>query len=365
MSDNKKELFKEIKTKEDFVAWVNEINWTMDKDSDINSKEKQEKIVNCIGAFFSSYKTKEKIEYKELLDFIYEKTDMESRYILLSIFYWVNVKKGFTIFTKYVSDKYMELLGEFIDDSLFNSIEFKSKEDSTIVERLIKQIDSALQRIDEKITNQNSALVCFTFIASFGTNHTYKNEFTLLLERKIIEYFVAQYGDKKDIKIMNYFPTNVLGNRVQNTSFIPTLYGYSYLFKGLDEKVTLLEVKNNNLLLQKENLQEQVSLQKKEINNLESTICEKDIIISDNNNMIMKLNNNINVLEARLDNEKGNMESGYEEMKKSLLTTVKKELSFEIEGIEDIIEFIPEDKKNRIQKRIDRINKILIEKLGE
>lgn len=364
MAESKKELYKEFENKDDFLGWIDNINWSLDKNSDINSKEKQEKIVNCIGDFFVKNTQFGKNEYIEILDRIYGKANGESRYLVLLVLFWVNAKKGLYSFSKYVSNKCIEIFGDIVDFNVLNSIELKAKEDSSIIDDLIIKIDTVLKKVDKDLTYQNSALICYIFIASNSYNYMYKNDFTLLLERRIIDYFTSNYGDKKDIKLMNFFPNSILGNRVKNDSFIASLKGYNYLYDGLDEKNELLEQQRNTLLSQKDSLNERINQQNQIVLNLNAELIEKEQNIKKLNAIISDLQDNNSVLEIKLENEKNNMMDGYEDMKHALISSLKKDLSYEFEGIEDIIEYVQEDKRARIQKRIDRIKNILEEKLG-
>lgn len=138
----------------------------------------------------------------------------------------------------------------------------------------------------------------------------------------------------------------------------------TYLYDGVDEELAHLKEDNSykkeiisSKLVEikelKENisrLNDEISIKSQEINDKEDKIAELELLVrkTDDRN---EYNENL-------------YKQQFLSLKRSLVDKLKKDLQLEIEGLEDIADTLSDAHKEKVQRRIDRIYKIL-QKVGE
>ncbi|MBO5223226.1 MAG: hypothetical protein J6C23_01775 [Clostridia bacterium] len=138
----------------------------------------------------------------------------------------------------------------------------------------------------------------------------------------------------------------------------------TYLCDGLTEEIqqlTKLNSANQEVIYSKK---EEIRAMKEEISNYNNQLLEKTALINQQKSEleskekeIEKVNNNLEYLENLYQQQ-------FATLKRGLVEKIKKELKLEIEGIEDIADSLSDIQREKIQRRITRICKI-IERVGE
>ncbi|MCI5790566.1 MAG: hypothetical protein MR239_01585 [Clostridiales bacterium] len=138
----------------------------------------------------------------------------------------------------------------------------------------------------------------------------------------------------------------------------------TYLYNGVDKELIKIKVQNDN----QKNL---IDAKSKEIEQLKNNILQLNEQTAENAQQIQNKQTLINELELsvkKLENLNEYNENLYKQqfisLKRNFVDKLKKELQLEIEGLEDIADTLNETKKEKLQRRIDRIYKIL-QKVGE
>ena len=367
---NKKKIIPEdyCKNVEQLNEWINSINWSMDKkNGDISTKESQEKIACYLVSSIFNMPTLKKEHYDAILNSINDKLDYNSKITFYLMLYYGNCKDskntGSILIFNYVKEK---IIAEYFKDSNINFNQFIVEKKEFDLSLIVKMVFEFLDN-DRKLTLKNKTVLCYIIMLCIGnSNYKYKSKYSKDVEREIIEYIVNKYIKNQDkIKLFEFMPTMFFGNDIKNDSFVQNINGIEYLYYGLDKKLKEALIEKENHINMISYLNEVKSAQLNEINNLSTEIQNLKLYELNLKNELEALNNRLNAEQNRVHFEKNKYEQSILTMKKSMLNSLKKKLDLEIDGIEESIRFIPDDKKNKIQKRIDRINNILKEDLGD
>ncbi len=153
-----------------------------------------------------------------------------------------------------------------------------------------------------------------------------------------------------------------------------------YLAKGkMDKSFSSMCYLYYDFKLESQELQKKVSKQLGEITQLKETIDKKDAVLSSSkerieslievnrqlNDAVQTANNEKEEAEDRLEYETNRIELQYRSQNQGLAKKYKDILGLEIDGIEDIVPFLPDDARDAVQERVDRMRKIIAEIGGE
>lgn len=361
MSEIKKITIEDITTFDDFSKWVESIQW--ESKEYLYNKGNQEYVYKLLSNSLEKLKLEKDCIY-EVLKYIVSQSTVETKYIVYFLLSMASMYKSSLTLRKFLIDYTYEFLDNFTVDKL------KESNISTFENEMyyiIQNIDLMLLVKDNGISQHDSCLMNYAIIKNFinSINRTYKDKTTILLERNLVEYYCKKNNESSDYKYDKYLLSDLMGQSIKDDTFSKNLVKYLYLYDGLSEKIKELKEININLINDKNDLVNRIDHLKIKNADLETIIIEKDKIIQAIKYELSQEKQDKNAAENRLGFEKNKYEQGYNTLKSSLLDSLKSSLELEIEGIEDIIEFIPEEKKNKILKRLKRINKIIDEKLGE
>lgn len=177
------------------------------------------------------------------------------------------------------------------------------------------------------------------------------------IERKLFIGFAI--SDKND----PLFVKNIKKSLIDG-SFCEKFKEITYLYDGVDEELVQLkeEISSKNGIISSK-LAEIKELNEN-ISRLSNEMSVKTQDIKDKENKITELES----LVSKTDDRNAYNENLYKQqfltLKRNLVDKLKKDLQLEIDGLEDIAETLTDAQKEKIQRRIDRIYKIL-QKVGE
>lgn len=213
---------------------------------------------------------------------------------------------------------------------------------------------------ENKVAKDNILTVIYIFL-SIMIDETYKVEpkrsdvmlamegvfveESLCLPNKILRTSVGR-------KIPSYLDKGKFNNSLANMSYL--FYGYKTQSQVLTEDVTRLKAYSEDL---------NASLLKKNEEIRELTIAcselteEKEKLTTE----LQQKATEKKEAEDRLDFEKNRIERQYQSQNQGLSKQYNKTLGLEIDGIEDIIQFLPDEAKGAVQERVDRMRQIISE----
>ncbi len=137
-----------------------------------------------------------------------------------------------------------------------------------------------------------------------------------------------------------------------------------YLYDGVEDEVSKLKADNNRKTEIIFTKTEEISKLKEESFNLNNEILKINQVKKERETEI----DNLRLLVAKTNDRNEYNENLYKQqfnsLKRSLVEKLKKDIQLEIEGLEDIADTLSDMQREKIQRRIDRIYKIL-QKIGE
>lgn len=138
----------------------------------------------------------------------------------------------------------------------------------------------------------------------------------------------------------------------------------TYLYDGVDEELKTLRFEKERKQATIINQMAEIKELSGEITNLNGVLLEKEQLITDKNKEIEDLKQLVSKVDNRNEYNENLYKQQFLDLKRNLVEKLKKDLQLEIEGLEDIADTLNDVQKVKIQRRIDRIYKIL-QKIGE
>ena len=186
-----------------------------------------------------------------------------------------------------------------------------------------------------------------------------RNKLLLIMERVFVGYFIDGYYDIQQ-KMLGYCIPNALMSKKCQALFA----SYSYLYDDINKKYYQLlkniKEKDRQIMYLRKEIEfknEKISDEAKKVKKITAE-CNQ---LKENYDILKVEENNT---KERMEYEKNNYEVKYQSKVKGLMEQYEHRLGLELDGIEDIIEYIPDKARESIQRRIERINQI-INDLGE
>lgn len=234
-------------------------------------------------------------------------------------------------------------------------------------ERVSEFIKSIKQKNENNLDNKFSQedllplvyIVLNTSIRKMFKSEPQKSEALLEMERLFIEDGITI--DEKDLRkstcryLPQYLAKGQLKKSISQLCYL--YYGYKTQSKSLscelhsrDEIIAKLSrtIDDNNILI-------------KELNqSCDKLAKEKELLISE----LDSRTDEKKQAEERLEFETNRIERQYQSQNQGLAKHYNATLGLEIDGIEDILEFLPEEARTPIKERVDRMRKI-INDIGE
>lgn len=359
MAENKINILDEINSFEDLTNWIQNVEWDV---KELYNKGNQEQYSKLIANAIEKLKLS-KDDLLMFLNIVFEKITDENAVIIFFILCLSYQYKYVANMRDFLIDKSYVFVDEYIiDELLMNSNNFNSNN----LNRFIEIIFNNLKTKNKNISAQDSFILIISILKLVHNsgNRMYKDKTILNIERELVEFFYKKYNHNSDVKIENYVAGDIMGQQIKDETFVKNLIKYVYLYNGLSEKNELLEIANQNLIEDKNSLSYKIANMNIIIESLNEQLIDKDNQILAINNELSQAHDDRNKAENRLSFEKNKYEQGFLSMQANLLDSLKSDLQLEIEGIENIIELLPDEKKAKILRRLRRIEKVIDERLG-
>lgn len=183
------------------------------------------------------------------------------------------------------------------------------------------------------------------------------NDSVAKIERKIFSRFAE--GDKNDPLFVKSIKKSLFDGK-----FAEKFKEITYLYDGFDEELTRLTKECNSKGEIISSKSTEIRDLKENISKLNDEISQKSLEIKDKESKITDLELALNKANDRNEYNENLYKQQFLSYKRNLSDKLKKELQLEIEGLEDISDTLSAVQKEKIQRRIDRIYKI-IQKIGE
>ena len=247
-------------------------------------------------------------------------------------------------------DSTVDSMNRFVDSVMSSEIRMKYK-------TLDKNGES---KIDE--TKRNAEVIKITFLCLMVANNVYKgqnHQKSLIIERFINDKFARI----EDIYYVNNC-TSLTLDAITKVDYKDRLKALKYLYYPYYLESEKLKSENDTLLTRVNNLTDDKL-------NLKTQNEKLNLEVERFKRNETKLTNEIEDLKTKLEQSEGNAEFNesqlkiqYNSMKQTLLRSLKKELSNEIENINELISNLDDRTKTRIGRQIDIILDTIDEKLG-
>lgn len=244
----------------------------------------------------------------------------------------------------------VDSMNRFVDSVMSSEIRIKYK-------TLDKNGES---KIDE--TKRNAEVIKITFLCLMVANNVYKgqnHQKSLIIERFINDKFAKI----EDIYYVNNC-TSLTLDAITKVDYKDRLKALKYLYYPYYLESEKLKSENDTLLTRVNNLMDDKL-------NLKTQNEKLNLEVERFKRNETKLTNEIEDLKTKLEQSEGNAEFNesqlkiqYNSMKQTLLRSLKKELSNEIENINELISNLDDRTKTRIGRQIDIILDTIDEKLG-
>ncbi len=178
----------------------------------------------------------------------------------------------------------------------------------------------------------------------------------LQIERSILECFSSVDNKVIDTSLYSSIPRSILKNQYAK-QFHDCAYLYDNFRVENDRLFERLQKKHDEI----ERLNAQLQKQNAEIAQLSDNLIDCSEQLADERQKAEEYLQEKKEAEDRLLFEKSRFENQYKSQKKVLAEKYEQQVGLELEGIEDIIEFLSEKEQTAIKRRIDRIRSIIAE----
>lgn len=286
-------------------------------------KNSWEFLLEIYSRFYNRTKVKKQKEIIQLIE-------GETKKRLAS---FINSSDITTIVSSIANDEKSSLLEEY-----FDKFDVFCKEKNCSVQEVIAYVYVALLIETRRLYFSNDAVAA-------------------KIERKIFIRFAK--ADKAD----PLFVKNVKKALIDG-KFGEKFKEITYLYDGVDEELAQLKEDNTS---KKEIISSklvEIKELKEDISRLNDEISQKIQIIKDKESKITELELLVSKTDDRNEYNENLYKQQFLSLKRNLVEKLKKDLQLEIEGLEDIADTLSDAQKEKVQRRIDRIYKIL-QKVGE
>ena len=319
--------------------------------------------INQIANVFGNYKDIKGLK-KETLKELFDKAVDAAKddgwifvYEIYSRFYYRDKVKYF--------DEIVFLIKSFIEPIISQAIEIN--ELNHLISNIASQecsgkIKQLWETIDESINENNSAkiLSLWYLYLIIKVKEIYRSDFQKILNvalRSFLSFFGKE--DKLDplcVKELKGFDGK--------EKYIHKFFNLTFLFEGTDVEINELKTtitENREIISAKIYEIKQLN---SEVETLQKLVADKTETIENNLKEIEQLKQDVSKSDNRNDYDRNLYEQKFISLKRNLVEKLKKDLRLEIEGLEDIAETLTDIQREKIQRRIARIDKIL-QKVGE
>ena len=321
---------------------------------------------------FEQYQKQKGIKPDDLLDLLSKGVSSfpKEKFRLLMHIFAENIKKSRSnpLITAFVLEECIAQLRKIgysisVDTISTDFIEIIHKERSEP-----ESIKSFIREIQKKNAfsgaNKETPDNVFSLIYMFLTimiDYTYKidskrKEVLLEMERSIVEEALRLPDKDLSLSICRFVPNYLLKGNYD--SYFSSMCYLFYDFKAKSQSLTADVIKK----------QEQITYLNNDIEQKNNSIIDLKASYSglteENEKLKEELQHRIaekEEAEDRLEFETNRIERQYRSQTQGLAKKYNSILGLEIEGIEDIIQFLPDDAKKAIQERIDRMRQIITE----
>ena len=330
-------------------------------DSIQKSKKRDIKKIADIFGRVQDVKEIKKEEIKTLFSKAINISDKNSWEFLLEIysrFYnRIKAKKQKEII-QLVEMEIKKRLDSFITSNDINSIvsSISNDEQSALLEERFNKFDDFCKERDYSIQEAIAYLYVVLLIVA---RRIYSSNDVIVakIERKIFIKFAK--GDKNDPLFVKSLKKSLLDGK-----FAEKFKEITYLYDGVDEELVQLKEDNSSKKGIISSKLEEIRDLKENILKLNDEILRKNQEIKDKETKIEELNLLVSKTDDRNEYNENLYRQQFLSLKRSLVDKLKKDLQLEIEGLEDIADTLSDAQREKIQRRIDRIYKIL-QKVGE
>jgi hypothetical protein len=223
---------------------------------------------------------------------------------------------------------------------------------SELFQNISKTLEDDVASKNNKILDKKAICIYLLVLTS---NDNFKNEYYLIKLQRYIAELIARNDSKKLKKTaVNNF-CNSLSSNASKTSFIKSTYLYHGVsddinknmerIKELSNYISNINDKSQLLLREKSDLVRKIDI-------LDKTIYDKNMIIEDLNLQTKKAEDNLIF-------EKNKYEMQYNNLKSGFARRFKKSFDLELQGIEDVIQYLPEKERAMIVRRLNNMRKII------
>lgn len=328
-----------------------------------NSQKNKKLSYKTVLEIFNNYQQQSGIKPNDLIDILdkgcntFPKDEIK---ILLNVFIETKSKNVSSLTVlNYILDKCVIRLKKIG----CNVIDFDLYKPDDITEDLIRFINKAKKKnislTDKKEKDNDFVSVLYLYLAisieNLQKNRFERNKMLINMERCFVECFLLQPEKSSERKLCSCIPKSLLSNKYQS-SFESFYYLYSEF-----------KIQSNDLTETIENQREYINIlnkkltQQHEINDdLSEKLATLNEQLSEEHLKAVEMENGKKEAEDRLVFETNRIEMQHNAKIKGISSKYNKTLGLEVEGIEDILEYISDPKaKSAIQERVDRIKNIL------
>lgn len=253
---------------------------------------------------------------------------------------------------------------QFINNEVNNLIKSMIISDDKKTELLNFQNEDdvlqGLQLIDTKLGNsifpeeRSKAIIIYLWYVTSNYENLYNSGKISILERAFVLYYNCLNEKNINEYQCDYIP-KLLESKIFNKRFNRFYYLFDSQYKEninlKKEKNELIE-KNTNLNAILSHKTGELVLQNEQILELKKQVKELEIIKEN-------LNNELKLANGKLQFEENQNQAKLETLKTDIAEGLQSSIQLEIDGIEDVIEFIPDKQREKIQRRLRKIEKRL------
>lgn len=259
---------------------------------------------------------------------------------------------------KLIEEEIIKRLDSFVDSSI-NSIvsNIANEGKSDALEKGFNKLDSFCKEKGYLKQEVIAYLYVAMLISARGLYSSNNDAIIAKVERKIFVEFAKE--DKAD----PLFVKNVKKSLIEGR-FGEKFKEITYLFDGVDDE--LIQLKEDNKV-KKEIITSKLSEVnglRDDVSRLEDEISKKTQEIKNKEEKIIELELLVSKTDDRNEYNENLYKQQFLSLKRNLVEKLKKDLQLEIEGLEDIADTLSDAQKEKVQRRIGRIYKIL-QKVGE
>lgn len=256
----------------------------------------------------------------------------------------------------FIEDEVKKKVSTFIEKNEIDEIFYAlNNNDNSLLKNKLKQVD-----IFCKDNNfPKTELISYLYVLFVHVSIKYYSNTKAILKAQRILFTTFADRDKHD----SYFVKNMKRSFLEEKSTLK-FSEVTYLYEGIEEDLDSIQAENEH---RKETIKErnlEISGLNKEIELLKKEILDKQSMLDEKEKQLTEQKGLNDKADRRNEFNENLYKQQYISLKNELIEKLKNDLQPEIEGLETIAEALDEVQKERIQRRITRIYKLL-QKLGE